>query len=573
MPLASLQTQFQKKLLRFWYLAFGIWSFLLASLPLHSAPPSPPNFTRDIAPILFEHCAPCHRPGQSAPFNLLTFDDARKHATDLVKVTRDRYMPPWLPEPGHGDFEGTRRLSDQQVKLFQDWLTAGTPPGDAADLPSAPRFEQGWQLGAPDLIVELPSGYTLAADGPDLYRNFVIPAPLKESRFIRAYEFQPRNRSVHHVRIQLDPTSQSRRLDEKDADPGFPGMKTPARFPPGHLLTWIPGKTVAPERSGLSWALGAGVDLVLQIHFQRTGKAEQIAPALGLYFTREPPAKSAFVLGLSSQLIDIPAGAKQHTEERSITLPAAVDILAILPHLHFLGREVYAFAMLPDGQTRDLLLIKDWNFNWQDQYRYRAPVSLPAGTKLTMRYTYDNSAGNPRNPHQPPRRVLFGPQSTDEMAELWLQLIPKNPDDLPAIQKVHQHAFDLETVAYYEAQLRATPNDAAIHTALGKVLGPMGRLEEAVRHFQAALELQPDRAEAHYYLGLSHYAIREWTDALQCFETVLRLDPAYPKAHTAIGLVQLRRNNPVEAEISFKKALELNPDDGDARKNLERLPK
>ena len=554
-----------------WALVIGLWSFSAGTVAAAPTQSSPPTFTRDLAPIIFQHCSPCHRPGQSAPFTLLNYADVKKHAKDIAEVTRTHYMPPWLPEPGRNEFLGERRLSDPQIALIQDWFAAGSPEGNPADVPPAPTYPQGWLLGKPDLVVELPEPYTLAPEGRDLYRNFVIPAPLKEPRFIRAFEFQPRNRSVHHVRIQLDPTGQSRRLDAGDPEPGFPGMKTPAKFPPGHMLTWIPGKSVAPEPEGLAWQLGAGVDLVLQIHFQRTGKPERIQPAIALYFTDQPPTKTSFVLGLGSQLIDIPAGQSNHVEQRTLQLPADVDVIGVLPHLHFLGREVLGFATLPNGQQQPLITIKNWDFNWQDQYRYKNPLFLPKGSVITMRYTFDNSSANPHNPHQPPRRVTYGPQSTDEMAELWLQLIPRDPRDLPAIRKVHQNAYDLETVAYYESQLRANPNDAAVHLALGKVLGPMNRLEEAIREFQTAIQLQPNLAEAHYYFGLSLYTIREWNDALASFETVLKIDPKYAKAHTGLGMVYHRLNQLEKAESEFKRALELNPDDADARQNLQRL--
>lgn len=479
-------------------------------------------------------------------------------------------MPPWLPE-GQGIFVNERRLTDAQIQLLQEWHAAGAPMGEASAIPHAPKFEDGWLLGKPDLVVELPEAYTLAAEGADLYRNFVVPSPLKERRFVRAYEFRPQNRSVHHVRIKLDATRQSRRIDEKDAEPGFPGMRTPAKFPPGHMLSWIPGKSVAPEPDGMAWELDGDTDLVFQIHFQRTGKAEVILPMLGLYFTDRSPTKATYLVGLSSQLIDIPAGATNHIEERSFKLPVDVDALGVLPHLHYLGRRVHGFAQLPNGTKWDLILINDWDFNWQDQYRYREPIFLPAGTVITMRYSFDNSAMNPRNPNSPPRRVVYGPQSTDEMAELWVQVLPRKPAEVAILRRAHQRAFDLETIAFYESQLRTNPNDAQVLTALGKILGPMGRLEEAIRHFQTAIQIEPKLAEAHYYLGLSLYTIREWQDALQCFETVLEIDPNYPKAFTGIGLVLLRLNQAAMAEAAFRKALEQNPDDADARKGLQQL--
>src|SRR5687767_8609326 len=167
-----------------------------------SAPRSEVTFSGQIAPILFRHCASCHRPGQSAPFSLLNYTDAKKHASDLAKATSTGYMPPWLPAQGFHEFIGERHLTSNEISLIQRWVATGAVEGDRKDLPSPPRFPEGWQLGPPDLIVEMPEPYSLAAEGKDLYRNFVIPAPLAETRFVRAFEFHPRNRAVHHVRIR-----------------------------------------------------------------------------------------------------------------------------------------------------------------------------------------------------------------------------------------------------------------------------------------------------------------------------------------------------------------------------------
>ncbi len=529
------------------------------------------TFTKNVAPILFEHCAECHRSGQTAPFPLLTYADAKKHATDIAKVTASGYMPPWLPAHGFGEFLGERHLGSNEVGVIRRWVESGTQEGLARDLPPLPKFAEGWHLGVPDLIVTMPESYTLAPEGRDLYRNFVIPAPLEETRFVRAFEFHPRNRAVHHVRIKLDPTRQSRLLDHKDAEPGFGGMKTPGKFPPGHMTTWVPGQLPRAVGEGLQWLFEKDADIVLEVHLQRTGKAETIQPEIGLYFTNTAPTKSSFLLGLTSELIDIPAGETNYYVERRIELPVDVLALTVLPHLHYLGKEVEAFATLPNGQRQWLLRIPSWDFNWQGEYHYHEPVSLPLGATVTMRYRYDNSATNTRNPNNPVRRVVFGPQSTDEMAELWLQVLVKNTNDLAVLQKVQKARNDEETIAYYEWQLQINPNDPAVHTALGKVLGPVGRLEEATRHFQIALQIDPKLVEAHYYLGLSLLTMREIEGARHEFQAALAHDPSYVKAHDGLGLIALRQNRPAEAERHFRRALELNPDDPAARSNLQKL--
>jgi len=531
------------------------------------------TFNRDVAPILFQHCAPCHRPGQSAPFSLLSYADALKHASEISEVTQKRYMPPWLPEPGYGEFRHERRLTAGQIGTIQKWFADGAPEGDPADRPGLPKFPEGWQLGEPDLVVQMPQPYTLSAEGRDIYRNFVIPAPVSETRFVRAFEFHPNNKSVHHVRILLDATRQSRRLDEQDPEPGFAGMRPPAQFPPGHMLTWVLGKVPGSEPEGLPWLLEGDTDLVLQIHMQRTGKPELIQPAIGLYFTNKPPARAALVVGLLSELIDIAPGENNYVVERTFKLPVDVQVLGVLPHLHYLGKEAQGFARLPDGTQKWLISIRHWDFNWQGEYRYTQPVFLPKGSLLTMRYTYDNSDANVRNPNHPPRRVVFGPQSTDEMGELWLQVLPNTTNDLAILQHEKRLMDARETVAFYENFLRTHPDDAPSHVGLGKVLGPLGQTAAAASHFRTALKLNPSQSEAHYYLGLILFDERQFQEARAEFESELRIDPNYYKAHVGLGLICIEEQNLDQAETQLKAAMQINPKDRGVQQMLVRIAK
>ncbi len=362
--------------------------------------PGTVTFNKHIAPILYEQCATCHRPGQIGPFSLVTYADARKKAKQIGEVTRSRFMPPWLPEHGLEPFADERRLSAGQLGLLEQWIADGTPEGAAAALPPMPQWTDGWQLGPPDLVVTMPETYTLPPDGKDIYRNFIIPIPNTRDRHVRAVEFRADTKAIHHAFLRMDRTRQSRKLDAQDRQPGFGGMETPVGVEDmgGHFLSWQPGRGPTRIPEGLAFLLPAGADFVVQFHMQPTGKPEPIRPSIALYFTEQPATNKPMKISLSSFAIDIPANSRDFTLEDSYELPVDVDLLAVLPHTHYLGKRLEGFATLPDGTRKDLLLIKDWDFNWQSDYRFARAVALPKGTRLSMRYTYDNTTNNVRNP-------------------------------------------------------------------------------------------------------------------------------------------------------------------------------
>jgi len=278
-------------------------------------------------------------------------------------------------------------------------------------------------------------------------------------------------------------------------------------------------------------------------------------------------------MGLVAQLIDIPAGATNYTVTRSLELPVHVKLLAVMPHAHYLAREVRFKATFPDETSRSLLWIPRWDFNWQEEYRYQQPVSLPRGTRLEFAIRYDNSAANVRNPNHPPRRVLFGPQSTDEMGELWLQILPDDANDLAILQREKRLMDSRETAAFYENFLQAHPDDAPSHVGLGKVLGPLGQTAAAARHFRTALELNPGQAEAHYYLGLILLDERQFPDARAQFDSELRVNPDYYKAYVALGTICIEEQNLDQAEMHLRTALRINPKDPGVQQMLARIVK
>ncbi len=534
------------------------------------------TFNKDVAPIVFGKCSGCHRPGQAAPFSLLTYEDVKKRAQQIGEVTAKRYMPPWLPEPGYGKFAGERTLTPGELGVIQQWVAEGARQGAASDLPALPRWRDGWQLGNPDLIVMMPELYTLGAEGKDVYRNFVIPIATTETKYVRAVELQPGNRRiVHHAFIRFDSTPESRRLDEKDPGPGFSGLHTPAsaQAPEGQFLSWQPGKMLAPGSEDLAWTLEKGTDLVLQMHLQPTGKPELIQSSVGFYFCDKPTAKLPFKIGLSSLAIDIPAGKDDYFFEQYFQLPVDVDVLSVLPHAHYLARELQGFATLPDGTTQWLFLIKNWDFNWQGDYQYKTSVPLPKGSVLTMRYAYDNSTNNARNPNSPPQRVRYGLRSVDEMGEMWLQVLAHNTNDLAILRKSYQPVLIGQAAAYYDYLLAKDPRDAKAHNELGKISFLQGRLAEASVHFHTAMESQPDYDEPHYFLGLMARVGGKVPEAKAEFETALRLNPENFKAHGNLGLIFMGEGNLVEAEKHFRSALGINPKDTLSRENLDLLLK
>jgi Flp pilus assembly protein TadD len=536
--------------------------------------PGRATFAIDVAPILHARCAPCHHPGGAAPFALLRYADARARAGQIADLVGRRIMPPWMPEPGCGDFLGDRSLSDLEIDVIRRWAGAGAPEGDPAKTPEAPAWNDGWQLGKPDLVVTLPEPYSVAADGPDLYRNFVVPIPALVRHYVRDVEFLPgTGRVVHHAFLFVDPTSESLRQDRKDAQPGFSGLHVPstAQAPAGHFLSWQPGKRYVPDREDLAWLLQPGSFLVLQLHLRPTGKPERVQPSIGFHFTDRGPERSAVKLGLWSHDIDIPAGERSYTAEDRMTLPIDLEILRILPHAHFLGRRLEATARMPDGSSRCLLRINAWDFNWQGDYAYRTPVFLPKGSVVSMKYTYDNSADNPRNPSRPPRRVTYGLRSEDEMAELWMQALPRRAEDVALLdQQLQQKVFD-SALAYNRYLLRLDPGDARAHLELGKVLLFRGKPEEARGHLEASLRIRRDDNEAHYFLGLLHRTQNRNAEARSEFEEAIRSNPEHAKAHGNLGLVLMELGFWDAAARELETALRLNPSDEIARSSLAEI--
>ncbi len=532
------------------------------------------TFNRDVAPIVFEKCAGCHRPGQAAPFALLTYQEAKKHARQIAELTQRRQMPPWLPEPGYGEFAFDRRLNPEQLAILQRWVAEGAVEGESGDLPALPQFSERWQLGEPDLVVRLPQAYELREEGKDVYRNFVFPIPVSTLQYVKGVEFLPGNaKVVHHAFINVDDTRQSRRLAEKENPPGFDGMELPesAVMPGGQLLGWQPGKTPSFSSERLAWVLRTNTDLVLQLHLHPSGKREPVQPTLGFYFTDQPPTNVPFRIKLARFDFEIPAGASNYVVEQSYELPVDVRLLRVLPHAHYLGKDLQSYAWLPGGEKRWLIWIKDWDFNWQGDYQYAQPVFLPKGSQLVMHYTYDNSAANARNPNQPPKPVRHGLQTTDEMAGLVFQAVTRARADRDILAKHYAEYFVRVSMDYYRFLLQRNPQDAEAHVKLGRGLVAQGQTSEGIAHLKSAVRLKPEDDKAHYELGYVYVLQNRLQEASEEFQTVIHLNPNDHQAFGSLGWICLKEGKLPEAQTYFETALRLNPDDLVARQNLDRL--
>jgi len=582
-----------------------IVSLIARQVPATAAP-AQVTFNRDIAPIIFHSCSSCHRPGEAAPFSLLTYSDVKKHARQIAEVTRSRVMPPWLPEPQELKFADEARLTDHEIQRITDWVEQGAVEGNPKELPPEPKFVEGWRLGKPDLILKASKPLTLPPSGTDTYWNFIFPVPIDGTRWVKAIEIRPGDKQyVHHANILVDRAGASRRR-ESEPGAGFGGMEIRIESdvfdPDSHLLFWKPGTIPSPEPDGMALRLDKGTDLILNTHLQPSGKPEIIQPSIGLYFTNKPATKFPMLLQLENDAkLDIPAGDKDFLVTEDFTIPVDVDLLGIYPHAHYLGKDIQAIATLPDGTRKTLIHIPQWNLNWQAVYRYAEPVILPKGTTVSLRYTYDNSDENPMNPNHPPIRVKGGNRSTDEMCHLWLQVLPVNFDfaqgdprmtlqEALARHNVEKNPGDFEAhynlaamlqaknevhaaIREYESAVQLQPDDAAANNGLGAALLAAGRPKPATAALEAAIAKRPDYAEAHYNFGIALAQMGEMERAAEQFKAVVKLQPNDANAEANLGAALAEIGRYPEAKAHLERALQIDPNQQNAKDNLEALQK
>ena len=423
-------------------------------------------------------------------------------------------------------------------------------------------------MGKPDLVLRVTKPYRLPAGGPEVFGNFVIPVPITAPHWVKAVDIRPGSdaaKVLHHASIILD-RSQAARRHETSPGSGFPGMDLEIEEitfdPDGTFLAWKPGNVPVAEPDGMAWRATPGMDLVFNVHLRPSGKPEIVNPEIGLYFTDKPQSKFPMLVELERDTsIDIPAGDRDYVVADDFRTPLDVKILAVYPHAHYLGKLLEGYATLPDGTRKTLIRIPDWDLSWQGVYHFKEPVVLPRGSVISMRFHYDNSAANVRNPNSPPKRVRGGSHADDEMGNLWLQVLPVEAGDQRAVLEealarqrlAHEPEnysanFNLGdlllsrgdaagSVYYFDAAAKARPSDALAATQLGVALASASRQPEALVQFKRALELNPKFTDARFDLASVEAEGGLWQDAASNFKRVLAERPGDVRAHQHLGEV------------------------------------
>jgi hypothetical protein len=409
-----------------------------------------PTFSKDVAPIFYEHCTVCHRPGEVAPMSLLTYDAARPWVRSIGAAVSRGVMPPWHADPAYGQFSNDRRLTDAEKDTIARWVNAGAPEGNKADLPAQPTYPDGWAIGEPDAVFSMQEDYPVPASGTVEYKYFEVPTNFTEDKWITAYQVRPSTPGVvHHVIVYARPPRRERPANaQPPAAGGAParrqegpitfaaGMEEP-RTPEvlaarelkqgpandrpapeggtGNFVGgYVPGQNLRVFRPGTAMRLPAGSTLVFQMHYTANGKAATDRTSIGFTFTPTPPKQEVIIAALMNQNFTLPSGASSTDVVAEMTVNRDMEIWSLLPHTHVRGKRWEVRAIYPDGRDEIVLAVPHYDFNWQTEYIFKEPLKLPKGTVLRTTAWYDNSEGNKSNP-DPTKDVHWGDQTWDEM--------------------------------------------------------------------------------------------------------------------------------------------------------------
>lgn len=378
---------------------------------------NPITYTKHVAPILNQHCAECHRPGEVAPMSLISYEEVRPWAKAIRTEVSERRMPPWHADPIEGvHYLEDSSMSEDEIKTVASWVDAGAPMGDPKDMPKLPEFTTDWKFGQPDMVFQMPEAYEIGAEGDDIYHCFVMP-PSEKDAWMSGAEFRPDNRAVtHHVVLFLDGDGQdSVARDDAYPGPGYPCYGSPDFVPTDIIGVWAPGMTPELLPEGIARPLPAGSRIVMQMHYHRNGKAETDRSEVGVYLQKGEVNKRLYLGIALDPMLNIPPGAEGYTSRAKWTLPAAGHIMAVFPHMHVLGKTISMTARKPDGAEQPLVSVSRYDFDWQRNYFFKEPVALAAGSQVEVKAIFDNTVNNPDNPSNPPKLVRFGMGTNDEM--------------------------------------------------------------------------------------------------------------------------------------------------------------
>jgi hypothetical protein len=441
------------------------------------APAKNITFNKDIAPIFFKNCAECHRPGEAAPFSVLSYKDARAWAKSIREKVVNRTMPPWHADPHFGQFKNERRLSQAEIDTITTWVEGGASEGAAKDLPPVPKFVEGWGIGHPDVVLSMPKPYTVEASGPDEYQYFEVPTGFTEDKYVRAIEARPGNRKVvHHVVVFVQPPApaDAPKLSKEELaklraqrakesiryDDGFlrrikmdaPVYNDGCALPNGgggtmlntskrdssaiFLTEWAPGRNPDVMEPNVAKKIPAGSTLIFQVHYNKAaGSVQTDRSSIGLVFAKVPPAKLLSTELIYNAYMKIAPGAERHQVSACWTAPNDIKLTTLMPHMHFRGAAMQIEATYPDGRKEMLLNVPRYDFSWQTSYVLKQPLMIPKGTTFLVTGWFDNSAKNKFNP-DPTKAVRWGDPTYDEMLACFIDY---TQEAKPSVAMVSEH--------------------------------------------------------------------------------------------------------------------------------------
>lgn len=374
------------------------------------------TYAKHVAPILQQRCQVCHRSDQAAPFALMNYEDAAKHARMLKEVTTQRRMPPWHADPRHGQFVNERRLTDKEIQTLAAWVDAGTPRGDDKELPKPTAWVKGWNMGKPDLVLQMPKEYEVPADGSLPYQHFTIDPGFKEDMWVEKAEARPGPGAagvVHHVVVYILKPGSDQPFDNEG------NMNI--------LVGWAPGDLALSCPSDTGLRIPKGSKLMFELHYTPNGTAVKDRSAIGIIFRKTKPKYELLMNSFMNESIRIPPREQHYRAETTMRFRADARILSLVPHMHWRGKDYFYELIYPNGRKQTLLSVPRWDFNWQNAYVFAEPIKVPKGARLHAVAHWDNSRNNPYNP-DPNKEVRFGLQTWEEMMVGWCVYTWEQPD-------------------------------------------------------------------------------------------------------------------------------------------------
>jgi hypothetical protein len=394
-----------------------------------------PTWSKDVAPIVQRHCQTCHRPGEAGPFPLLTYQDARRRAEKIRAAVADRVMPPWFADPHYGTFSNAMGLSPAERDTILRWADGGTPEGDPRHLPAPATWVEGWGIGQPDVVFELPEPFDVPAHGTVEYQHVIVPTRFTEDRWIEAAEVRPTERSVVHHLIAFVREPKSKWFRSQPAGVFFTAPKVSAdeetevgALPSDFLVGYAPGQPPEILEPGQAKLIKAGSDIVFQMHYTPHGHAVRDRTRLGIVFAKQPPKERVLTVSAVNDTFRIPPGDPNHRVDASLEVGADVTLLSLHPHMHGRGKDFEYRVVFPSGKTETLLRVPRFDWHWQQWYTLAQPIPLPKGTRIDCTAHFDNSPGNPEAA-DPTKEVRWGDQSWEEMMIGFVNLA--FPADMP----------------------------------------------------------------------------------------------------------------------------------------------